>query len=294
MKKIGKNIIDVSSGMGGSTAFLILGEEKTALIDCGMAFCAKALISNIQRFLKDGRRLDYILLSHSHYDHIGAVPYLRAVWPEVQVLGAEYAKNVLEKEKALRIIKDLSEVARQFYGQNEEVNYDNSLMKVDTTIVEGDTLDLGNIIIKTLETPGHTRCSLTFLINDEVIFASETTGMITSTGEVHPCFIISYEGAINSIKKCEAANPKYIYSPHFGLVDSNITQAYWEKCLHAAKERRDLIIDLYNNDYDENRIFEELKSLFMEKEMSFIQPGNAFELNNRAMIKTVLSEMHNI
>lgn len=291
MNNINNHIIDVSSGMGGSTAFLILGANKTALIDCGMSYCAKVLINNIQKNLKDGRKLDYILLTHSHYDHIGAVPDLRGVWPEVKVLGAEYAKNVLEKEKALKIIKDLSETARKFYNLNEKVNYDDSLMKVDKIIVEGDTLDLGEIIIKTLETPGHTRCSLTFLINDEVVFASETTGMITNTGEVHPCFIISYEGAINSIKKCKNFNPKYIYSPHFGLVDSNTTQVYWEKCLQAAKERRDFIISLSNKGYDENRIFEELKIAFMDKEMSFIQPGNAFELNNRAMIKTVLSEM---
>jgi len=73
-------IKDVTGGKGGS-AYLVLGKDKTALIDCGMAYCAPDLIKNIKKFLADGMRLDYVFLSHSHYDHIGAIPYLREIWP---------------------------------------------------------------------------------------------------------------------------------------------------------------------------------------------------------------------
>ncbi len=131
-------------------------------------------------------------LSHSHYDHIGAIPYLRQVWPNAKVLAEEYAKNVLSKTNALKTIKDLSNQAGRFYGMNEPIDYNYDLLKVDQAVYEGDTIDLVDLAITIFETPGHTRCSLSFLVNNEVIFDSETTGVIARSSKAHPCFIISY------------------------------------------------------------------------------------------------------
>jgi flavorubredoxin len=61
-------IMEVTGGMGGN-AFLVRGAEKTVLIDCGMAYCASNLIRNIKQALNQ-LTLDYILISHSHYDPI--------------------------------------------------------------------------------------------------------------------------------------------------------------------------------------------------------------------------------
>jgi len=53
-------IVDVAGGKGGD-AYLVCGKEKTALIDCGMSFCALNLIDNIKEVL--GKKpLDYILI----------------------------------------------------------------------------------------------------------------------------------------------------------------------------------------------------------------------------------------
>lgn len=101
--------------------------------------------------------MDYILLSHSHYDHVGAIPYLRQVWPDVQVLAAEYAKNILSKPNALKTIKELSNQAGQFYSVIDPIDYEDDLMKVDEVVSEGDTLDLGGLAVTVWETPGHTR-----------------------------------------------------------------------------------------------------------------------------------------
>ena len=112
-------IKDVTGGEGGS-AYLVLGKDKTALIDCGMAYCAANLINNIQEIIGDGRKLDYILLSHSHYDHVGAMPYLRKAWPGVEVLAAEHAQKVLSKKSALKTIRDLSCKAGEHFGAGQD------------------------------------------------------------------------------------------------------------------------------------------------------------------------------
>ena len=74
MISVRDKLINVTGGMGSSISYLIIGDDKTVLLDCGMAYCAKNLINNIKLALPPDRRLNYVLLSHSHYDHIGAVP----------------------------------------------------------------------------------------------------------------------------------------------------------------------------------------------------------------------------
>ncbi|WP_097026856.1 MBL fold metallo-hydrolase [Clostridium peptidivorans] len=283
------NIINVTSGKGSSTAFLILGEDKTALIDCGMAYCASNLIRNIQQVLEDGRKLEYILLSHSHYDHIGAVPYLRKVWPDVKVLAAEYAQNVLTKESALKTIRELGNGAAALYGESQLLNYDDNLMKVDEKISDGDLIDLGGTTITVLETLGHTKCSLSFLVNNQVIFPSETSGVMSKSGKLYSSFIISYKETIDSIKKCQKTNAKYIVSPHLGFVSESETPIYWEKCMEAANRTRNFVLELFQEGFDEDKIFEEYKKNFQDKEARSLQPDKAFEINNRAMIKSIIN-----
>jgi 2-aminobenzoylacetyl-CoA thioesterase len=282
-------IIDVTGGKGGS-AYLVLGKDKTALMDCGMAYCAPDLINNIKKVLADGMKLDYIFLSHSHYDHIGAVPYLREVWPGVEVMAAEYAERILTKKSALQAIQELSRKAGQYYGENQLIEYDDDLMKVDRKISEGDMFDLGGVRIRTLETPGHTKCSLSFLVNEKVMFASETSGVISPTGKIYSTFITSYRETIESNKKCQEANPQYIICPHSGWVNKREASDYWQKCMQAAKTSRDFVLKSFSAGADEDEIFEEYKNAFQDKKTLEVQPGYAFEINNRAMIRNLINE----
>jgi len=283
-------IKDVTGGKGGS-AYLLLGQDKTALIDCGMAYCASNLISNIKKVLADGMKLDCIFLSHSHYDHIGAIPYLREIWPGVEVMAAEYAEKVLSKKSALQTIQELSRKAGKYYGAKKLIEYDDSLMKVDRKISEGDVFDLGGVRIRILETPGHTKCSLSFLVNEKVMFASETSGVINPAGKIYPTFITSYRETIESNKKCQAANPTYIICSHSGLVNKSEASGYWKKCMQAAKKSRDFVLKSFSDGADEDEIFEEYKNTYQDEKTMEEQPGYAFEINNRAMIRNIINEI---
>jgi glyoxylase-like metal-dependent hydrolase (beta-lactamase superfamily II) len=111
-----EGIVRVTAGHGGES-LLLTGSEKTALLDCGMAYCADKLIENIKRQL-GGRNLDYVLLSHTHYDHIGALPFIKQVWPDVITFGAEHAGKVFSKQGAIHTINALSESVCKIYGRN--------------------------------------------------------------------------------------------------------------------------------------------------------------------------------
>lgn len=283
-----KHIFDVSGGLGGK-AFLLVGKDKSALMDCGMAYCAADLMDNIKQVL-GSRELNYILISHSHYDHIGAIPYLRREWPAVSVLGAEYAQRILNKPNALKIIRELGTEASLLFGGHELSVYDDALLKVDVSIKDGDELDLGGTRIGVIKTGGHTQCSLSFLINNDTLFASESTGYMSKSGVVYPSFIISCADAIESIGICRSLHPRAIISPHYGLVGEADTADYWENCLLAIRKTQKFILDSAEQGYDEAWILREYERLFRDEDSRREQPTRAFRLNAQNMIKTVLRE----
>jgi len=281
-------IVDVTGGQGGK-AFLIVGEKKTALIDCGMAYCASKLIENIKQRLKK-KTLDYILLSHSHYDHIGAIPYLKKEWPNSKVMGAEHAKQVLRKASALKTIRHLSKQAAKVYQAGAIEEYDDEMMRVEEVVFNGTVLDLGGLQIEVIETQGHTKCSLSFLIDKTTLFTSESTGCMSKSGKIHPSFITSVAQAIASIHLCKKINPRFIVSPHFGLVSSTNTSDYWEQSMSSVQESKQFILDLAEQGYDEEQILMKYENLFRDDHNKAEQPIAAFRINTKHMIKTVLRE----
>ncbi|WP_346356256.1 MBL fold metallo-hydrolase [Azotosporobacter soli] len=204
-----ENIINVTGGKGGNV-FLVKGETKTALLDCGMAYCEAQLIKNIKHELAE-RPLDCIFISHSHYDHVGAIPYLKKEWPNSRVLGARHAKQILVRPNALKKIKDLGQQAARFYGANTLIEYDDQLMQIDDILNEGDVISLGNMNVRVIETTGHTQCSLSFLLDDKIMFASESTGYMSKSEKVYPAFITSCAEALASIDKCKKNETSFHY-----------------------------------------------------------------------------------
>lgn len=281
------SIDDVSAGKGG-TAFLVIGRDKAALIDTGMAYCAPALIANIRRRLA-ARPLDYILITHSHYDHVGAIPYLKTAWPACQVLGAEHARHIFTRPNALATIRRLGAQAAALYCGGELPPYDDALLKVDAVVADGDTLDLGGRRVQVLETPGHTRCSLSFLIDGQILFASESTGYM-SAGKIYPAFITSSADALASIRRCRQLDPTVIVSPHHGPVGDRDRPTYWENCAAAVHAAVGLILRLARQGCGQEEILAACERELRDDRSRREQPLAAFRLNTESMIRTVLRE----
>ena len=281
-------ILEITSGKGGN-AYLLTGGKQNALIDSGMAYCAQELIRNIRQSLSEAT-LDFVLISHSHYDHVGAIPYIKECWPECKVLGAEYAQKVLNSATALKVIRSLGQQAAQIYGAEDIPPYDDSLLKVDRAIRDGDILDLGDLRIQVMETPGHTKCSLSFLVNDDILFPSESTGYMSKSGRVYPAFITSGFEALKSIQRCREIQPRVIYLPHYGLLNESETRSYWEKGKDAVLRTVDFVHRLAVQGMDEETILVAYEKEFRDGQSRTEQPSAAFRLNTAPMIKGIINE----
>ena len=137
------------------------GADRAVIVDPGEE--PDRLLNVIERL---GVRLDAILLTHTHFDHVGAVA------PVARATGAEVWVPRLEKF----VLEDInSYVPWPGFGPFE--SYD-----AEHTLEGGERLELAGFEIDVLFTPGHSPGHVAFSIPDEVAVFSGDVLFLGSVG----------------------------------------------------------------------------------------------------------------
>lgn len=292
-----ENIVRVTAGKGSSESLLIFGKEKTVLMEAGLAYCHDKLINNIHKALDERGRtsLDYITLSHSHYDHIGALPYILKEWPDITVVAAEKTRKVFASDGARKTITRLTDEAAKNYGHEPEP-YDVDMLRVDLVVRDGDTLDLGaGEVLKVMETKGHTDCSLTFVLEPErIMFSSESTGVIRGETVITSAILKSYREAVESAKKCMAYKPDILITPHYGVMSDNEKLSFFIWFLIAAEREKDYILDSYDKTGSVEKTVDLYEERYWSEDWLSGQPKAAFMENANATVRNILKEFGRI
>ncbi|MGN0204802.1 MAG: MBL fold metallo-hydrolase [Coprococcus sp.] len=269
------------------TCFLIKGKQAV-LFDPGMAYYAGDVIKKVKDIL-NGQPLDAVFLTHSHYDHVAAVPYIRQEWPDIKVYAAEYACHIFEKPKAKKMMYHMSVEAALEAGREWREDYRDDLLYADVALHDGDIIRIGEMSVQAIETIGHTQCSMSFLIDGDTMVSSETIGLEGDHGSGYlPAFLISYKQAVISLQKTKAANPKQIYLPHRGLALPD--DRFWEHMEKGLASTKHVIIKiLAEHDRLEDQLVE-MEEIFWKKATGGTWPKEAFDINATAMLNTIAAE----
>jgi glyoxylase-like metal-dependent hydrolase (beta-lactamase superfamily II) len=278
----------IPTGRTGAECFLLVSENGAFLVDTGYAFCAEATVRNIARAL-DARPLDCILLTHSHFDHIDGLSAIRRVWPDAEVIGSHYVRDVLSREKARQMIRVMDDDAAAQCGETAaQGNYTDELMP-DMTVGDGDMLRIGGASIRVMEMPGHTKCSVSYHFQeDDLLVLCETPGVKLREGDIVPAFVVNYAAAIRAIDQVESLAPRRILISHFGVASGDEVMDYLQKARTAAQDAAALILKGHDQGKSIDDILDDCAERF------YIASGRmreGFLGNMRAMIPRLLAEM---
>ena len=280
-------IIDVS-GVGKGSVFLIKGEANL-LFEAGMGYAAAQMVEKIKKELGEAK-VDAVLLSHSHYDHVGGLAEVRKAWPEVKTYASERAKEILVKPGALATIRRLSEEAAEASGLPWNSGYADEDLQIDVALRDGEVAEIGDHKVLALETVGHTKCSMSYIVDGQVMLCSETVGVLGPQGAgggYMPAFLVDYLESEASIEKSRRYPVKDIILNHYGLVSPEDREGIWDELLEHLQSSRDVMIDTMNRCASEEEALTELEKIFHSGVDKKEQPDEAFYINAASMMKTL-------
>ena len=281
-------IVDVRVSLGDS-GFLIDDGKTAILYDSGFAFTGYAMADKIKEYLGD-RKLDYIFLTHSHYDHVLGSVYALKYWPEAKVVAGEYAVKIFAKDSAKSLMRDLD---RKFADYNGIGEYEDLIdnLRVDIPVSDGDKITAGDMVFTTVNLPGHTRCSIGFYLESEKLLLScESLGVFDGENKVVPSFLVGYQMSIDSIRKAQALDIENVVVPHCGYLDKEQSAFYLEEAYRSTVKMAEEIADLLKAGGTKEEALDLFKAEYYHGIVKEMYPVDAMELNTGIMIGVIAKE----
>jgi glyoxylase-like metal-dependent hydrolase (beta-lactamase superfamily II) len=205
IKRIKENLWQVGgSGLtdqADAAIYLVRFGDKAALIDAGCGQGRSRLKRNIGECLLPTDRLEYLLLTHCHYDHTGGA---QAVRDEFGCLVAAHELDAVYLEEG-----DATVTAASWYGARMEP------LSIDVKLRgEESELPIGGGSMRAIHWPGHSPGS--------VIYATRMDGELVVFGQdvhgpIHPSLRSDEKQYQASLAKLAALDADLLLEGHYGI-----------------------------------------------------------------------------
>ena len=143
----------IDPGFGCSNTYIVWDEKSGdgVMVDPG-GFAEKLIAEAV------GVNIKYIVLTHSHFDHIGALEKV------AQITGAPV---VIYKDEALALTDPK-------YNLSRLAGVPENKKEADITVSDGETLCVGDIQLKFIHTPGHTKGCMCMFVGEKDLITGDT------------------------------------------------------------------------------------------------------------------------
>lgn len=184
-----------------AAVYLIHFSGHAAIVDAGCGFAGHELIRNISRCGVDSSRIEYLLITHCHFDHTGGVHDLRSRL-KCRVVAHELEAEYLERG-------DNRVTAAGWYGAvMKPFQVDIRLSGSETEIL------LGDRVVRAIHTPGHSPGSVVYVVDScgkKILFGQDVHG------PVHPDLLSDRDQYVRSLNLLLALDADILCEGHYGI-----------------------------------------------------------------------------
>lgn len=230
-------------------AYLSIGEEGM-IIEGGTGPTYPIMVDQIASLGIDPQDIKYIVLTHTHPDHIGAVPHFQRAWPHIKLLVSPIGAQILGKTELFKEFQLTDLGIAQLMKAKAEIDtlpepIENYAFNVDLVVKEGDRIDLGaGIVWDIYDTPGHSPCHIALFEEKEGTLAlGDTTGFYVPQKDVFwPNYFESLEKYCSSIRKLAALPAKRAVLSHNAVIEGDVRR-HLQKAMQATEQYHNELLE---------------------------------------------------
>ena len=235
-------------GREESGVYILEGREDAILINGGMSYILVDVLGQMADLGIDVEKIRKMLILHSHFDHVGIVPYFKRTYPKIEVYASEPAWKILAMPKAVEVINSYGRLSAKQVGDESVLkNYDLSWRDdiTGTVLAEGDKIDLGGVTLSIFETPGHSNCSITaYEPNLKILFASDAVG-VPYKDACFPSMNTNITQFLESLEKLKPLPVSCLCADHYGYITGAEAARFTELTIEEGRKWKVMLEDLY-------------------------------------------------
>jgi len=210
-------IDSVMHGAPGITAVYYLPAPRPAIIETSAATSVERVLAGLSA--ASATRLDWIVLTHIHLDHAGAVGHLAAAFPSARVVvRVEGAPHIVDPSRLWASASRLYDDMEGLWGSMEPV----AAERIDAVDADGPVADLGDgRVLEAVYTPGHANHHMAlYEPASGDLFAGDAIGvLLPELGAVHvatPPPEFDLEANLDSLDRLRRLRATRVFPTHFG------------------------------------------------------------------------------
>lgn len=279
-----------------TTPVYLLDGPLPVIFDGGFTALAYQYEAGIKEILGD-REPAYLFLTHSHFDHIGAVSHLKTVWPNLQIGGSSKCRDILLKKSAVQLMKDLClESIRNFKEMGVSPINENPFEPFDLDILIKPDQKIAlsaNQSLTALNTPGHTWDFMSYWIPEKkILVASEAVAICEDNGSIQSEFLVDVDAYIESLKKLESLGATIVCAGHYAVFTNKDAIDHISNSVNVTRDYLNMTQRfIVQEKKDIDRVISRIKTVEWDNRPWPKQPESAYILNTRQRVKTILARM---
>ena len=253
-------------GTKESCVYLLMGRNAYTILGGGAAYITPEVLKQLKDFRIEEKKIQRLIILHSHFDHCGMVPFLKKRWPWVEITASARAKELLLSPKIVESIHALNQVLLTEHGKEElanEMGIEFSGVDVERIVKEGDVVVCGDLNMEIIETPGHSSCSIAVYVSKEKAMFASDAGGIPIGSQVFTAANSNFDQYQQSIQKLAEYDIDVYLAEHYGALIGAHGRNYLYKSMDAARETRRTMEASLERTLDVKKSTEEMTDMFM-------------------------------
>jgi glyoxylase-like metal-dependent hydrolase (beta-lactamase superfamily II) len=277
-------------GCEESGVYLLEGKTEAMIISGGMSYIVPQILQQFDEFGINEEKISKILILHSHFDHVGIIPFLKRRLPRAEVYASARAWEILQMEKAVATINEFGRNVAKRMEEEEAYSIYDLEWRDDVTgkaVREGDQIDLEGFNLCIFEIPGHSSCCIAAYVPElKALFPTDGGGIpfdktIITSGNSN---YTKYQESLEKLKNLEV---EVYCADHYGYVTGEEAKSFIPKTIEMAKQNRALMEEMYRFTGDIEKTAKQLVSSFYDENPNyFLSPEISLDLH-RQMVRHI-------